>query len=181
MPANELVMERHRKHREVMVKKNGDGLMYGGGGDDRDVMRARAWIGRLTSSLSLFLATMQVEPPPAISEDDSTAELARRRLVKGKRFYLGLPRIPYLSVWRTRKKSQPLEEQTILSHDETAEIDLSDPFPDLDTSQDIYRWAVVYENHRGFALAFFVFVWSNVLTSFYFPESPFFLLRITRA
>jgi hypothetical protein len=61
---------------------------------------------------------------------------------------------------------QSLEEQTILSNEnETAEIDLPDLFPDSDTSQDIYRWAVVYENQRGFALAFFVFVQSNVLTS----------------
>lgn len=96
---------------------------------------------------------MQVEPPPAISEDDSAAELARRRLLKGKRFYLGLPRVPYLTAWRwrTSSKSQPLEEQTILSH-ETAEIDIRDPFPDSDTSQDIYRWAVVYENQRGVTL-----------------------------
>ena len=113
---------------------------------------------------------MQVEPPPAISEDSSTAELARRRLLKAKRFYLGLPRVPYLTAGRTRSKSQdpqPREEQTlvtILSND-TAGIDLGDPFPDLDTSQAIYRWAVVYENQRGFELAFFVFVHSSVLTS----------------
>lgn len=100
---------------------------------------------------------MQVEPPPAVSEDSSGAELARRRLLKGKRFYIGLPRVPYLSARRTRSKSPSLEEQTILSND-TAEIDIRDPFPDLDTSQDIYRWAVVYENQRGLALAFFVFV-----------------------
>jgi len=103
---------------------------------------------------------MQVEPPPAVSEDSSIAELARRRLLKGKRFYLGLPRIPYLSAWRTRSKSQSLGEQTLLS-DDTVEIDLRDPFSDSDTSQDIYRWAVVYENQRGFALAFFVFLQSS--------------------
>jgi hypothetical protein len=116
---------------------------------------------------------MQVEPPPAVSEDDSAAELARRRLLKGKRFHLGLPRVPYLSARRTRSKSQTLEEQTILSND-TAEIDLRDPLPDLDTSQDIYRWAVVYENQRGFALAFFVFVQSNVLTSLISQSHPSF-------
>jgi len=133
--------------------------MHVGGGVDRDVMRA--WIAFLTSSP----ATMQVEPPPAVSEDSSIAELARRRLLKGKRFYLGLPRIPYLSAWRTRSKSQSLGEQTLLS-DDTVEIDLRDPFSDSDTSQDIYRWAVVYENQRGFALAFFVFLQSSALTSF---------------
>lgn len=95
---------------------------------------------------------MQVDPPPAVSEDTSTADLARRRLLRGKRFYLGFPRVPFLNAWR---KSQPLEEQTIVSND-TAEIDLSDPFPDLDTGQDTYRWAVVYENQRGFALPSFV-------------------------
>jgi hypothetical protein len=98
---------------------------------------------------------MQVEPPPAISEDTSTAELARRRLLKDKRLYPGLPRVPYLNAWRTKAKSRPLVEQTILSND-TTEIDLSDPFQDLDTSQDVYRWAVVYENQRGFALVSFV-------------------------
>jgi len=98
---------------------------------------------------------MQVEPPPAISEDTSTPELARRRLLKSKGFYLGLPRVPYLNAWRTRAKSRPLVEQTILSND-GEEIDLSDPFQDLDTGQDVYRWAVVYENERGFALASFV-------------------------
>lgn len=97
---------------------------------------------------------VQVEPPPAISEDTSTADLARKRLLRGKRLYLGFPRVPLLNAWR---KSQPpsLAEQTIVS-DDTAEIDLSDPFPDLDTGQDTYRWAVVYENQRGFALASFV-------------------------
>jgi hypothetical protein len=45
MPVNELVMERHRRHREGRVKKNRDGVMHVGGlgGVDRDVMRA--WIG----------------------------------------------------------------------------------------------------------------------------------------
>jgi hypothetical protein len=107
---------------------------------------------------------MQVEPPPAVSEDSSGVELARRRLLKGKRFSLGFPRVPYLTAWRTRSKSPSLEEQTILSND-TAEIDIHDPFPDLDTSRDIYRWAVVYENERGFALASFAFVQPSVLTS----------------
>ena len=116
---------------------------------------------------------MQVEPPPAISEDPSAAELVRRRLLKGKRFYLGLPRVPYLSAWRTRSKSQSPEEQTILSND-TVEIDLPDPFPDSDTSQAIYKWAVVYENQRGFALAFFVFVQSSVLTSLTSQSHPSF-------
>lgn len=107
---------------------------------------------------------MQVEPPPAVSEDSSIADLARRRLLKGKRSYLGLPRIPYLTAPGTRSKSQPLEEQTVLSNDTAAEIDLRDPFSDLDTSEAIYRWAVVYENQRGFALAFIVSVQSSVLT-----------------
>ena len=124
---------------------------------------------------------MQVEPPPTTSEDSSATELARRRLLKGKRFYLGLPRVPYLSAWRTGSKSQPLEEQTILSND-TAEIDIRDPFPDLDTSQDIYRWAVVYENQRGFALAFLCCVCPvKRINITYFSESPFFLPHITLA
>jgi hypothetical protein len=146
------------KHREGRVKRNRDGLMHVGGRVERDVMRA--WI--LTSSL----ATMQVEPPPAVSDDSSAADLARRRLLKSKRFYLCFPRVPYLSSRKTRSKSQSqaLEEQTILSN-EAAEIDLRDPFPDSDASQDVYRWAVVYENQRGFALAFFAVVQSNVLTS----------------
>ena len=110
---------------------------------------------------------MQVEPPPAVSEDSSIADLARRRLLKGKRSYLSLPRIPYLTAPRTRSKSQPLEEQTVLSNNTAAEIDLRDPFSDLDTSQAIYKWAVVYENQRGFALAFFVSVQSSVLTSLF--------------
>ena len=98
---------------------------------------------------------MQVDPPPAISEDTSTADLARKRLLRGKRLYLGFPRVPFLNA--RRKLSQPLEEQTIrVVSNDTAEIDLSDPFPDLDTGQDMYRWAVVYENQRGFALASFV-------------------------
>ena len=116
---------------------------------------------------------MQVEPPPAISEDSSAAELARRRLLKGKRSYLGLPRVPYLSAWKTRSKSQPPEEQTILSN-EPAEIDLRDPLPDSDTSQAIYKWAVVYENQRGFGLAFFVFAQSSVLTSHISQSHPSF-------
>ncbi len=95
---------------------------------------------------------MQVEPPPAISEDPSTTELARRRLLKSKRFYLGFPRVPYLSSWRKNGKGQPLAEESALSNI-TVEIDLSGPLPDLDASQDVYRWAVVYENQRGFALA----------------------------
>jgi hypothetical protein len=100
---------------------------------------------------------MQIEPPPAISEDTSTAELVRRRLLKNKRLYLGFPRVSFLNTSRTKGTSEPeaLAEQTILSND-AAEIDLSDPLPDLDTNQDIYKWAVVYENQRGFALASFV-------------------------
>ena len=98
---------------------------------------------------------MQVEPPPAVSENTSTTDLVRRRLLKGKRLYLGLPRVPFLNARRTRGKSLPLAEQTFVSND-TAEIDLSDTFPDLDTSQDTYKWAVVYENQRGFAFAPFV-------------------------
>ena len=116
---------------------------------------------------------MQVEPPPAVSEDSSAAELVRRRLLKGKRFYLGLPGVPYVSAWRTRSKSPSPEEQTILSND-TTEIDIRDPFPDLDTSQDIYRWAVVYENQRGFVLAFFVFAQSSVSTSLISQSHPSF-------
>lgn len=124
---------------------------------------------------------VEIEPPPAVSEDSSAAELVRRRLLKGKRFYLSLPRIPYLSAWRTRSKSPALEEQTTLSND-TAEIDIRDPFPDLDTSQDIYKWAVVYENQRGSVLAFFVFVRSSKhINITYFSESPFFLPHTTLA
>ena len=121
----------------------------------------------------LSWAAMQVEPPPAISEDASATELARRRLLKGKRLYLGLPHVPYLNSGRTqgKSKSRPVVEQTRVSND-TAEIDLGDPFPDLDAGQDIYRWAVVYENQRGFAPA--SFVPDKRLKHHLFPQSHIF-------
>jgi hypothetical protein len=61
---------------------------------------------------------MQIEPPPAISEDASTPELARRRLLKNRRLYLGLSRVLFLNAWQTRGKAQSaqfeaLAEQTI--------------------------------------------------------------------
>lgn len=98
-------------------------------------------------------ATMQVEPPPPLSEDRSGVDLARKRFFKGKRLKFDIPPFIYFKARRTgdNSKSSPLVEQTILS-DEAGEIDLSDTCVDLDISQDIYRWAVVYENQRGCAL-----------------------------
>jgi hypothetical protein len=120
---------------------------------------------------------MQIEPPPGISEDTSAADLARRRLLKHKRLYLGLPRVSFLNALRRREKSEPEApaEQTILSND-AAEIDLSDPLPDLDSSQDTYKWAVVYENQRGFALVSFVSTMRIYITCFL--KSHHFFYRI---
>lgn len=98
---------------------------------------------------------MQVEPPPPTSEDGSAIESARRRFVKSKQLNLGLPRFPYLKAGRTSGHSGSLLEHSTLPND-TIEIDLNDSGADLNTSQDIYRWGVVYENQRGFALASFV-------------------------
>jgi len=99
---------------------------------------------------------MQVEPPPPLSEDTSVADLARRRLTKRKRPNFDIPPFTYLKAWRTRRnsKSRPASvvEHSNLSIGGT-EIDLSDTCElDLDTSRDIYRWAVVYENQRGVTL-----------------------------
>jgi hypothetical protein len=98
---------------------------------------------------------MQVEPPPPISEDRSVAELARKRLAKGKQLNL---RFSYLNAWQTRRKSRPLSEQPVFP-DDTAEVinlnALNGPWVDLNIGQDIYKWAVVYENQRGFARSSF--------------------------
>jgi len=95
---------------------------------------------------------MQVEPPPPISEDRSVAELARKRLAKGKQLNL---RFSYLNARRTRGESRPLSEQPAFP-DDTAEVinlnALHDPWVDLNIGQDIYKWAVVYENQRGVTL-----------------------------
>ena len=111
---------------------------------------------------------MRVEAPPPLSEDRSGIDLARRRLFKGKRLSLGIPPFTYFKARRTRddSKSPPPVEQSIPS-DEAAEIDLSDACIDLDISQDVYRWAVVYENQRGCALASFVSDKSCSLRSFF--------------
>lgn len=102
---------------------------------------------------------MQVEPPPPLSEDRSVVDLARRRLTKGKRLNFDIPPFTYLKAWRaTRRnlKPQPFVEHSDLSVCGT-EIELGDTCElDLNISQDTYRWAVVYENQRGFAFVPFV-------------------------
>jgi hypothetical protein len=124
---------------------------------------------------------IRVEAPPLLSEDRSGVDLARRRLSKGKRFDLGIPPFTYLKARRTRdiSKSLPLVEQSIRS-DEAIEIDLSDACVDLDINQDVYRWAVVYENQRGCALASSS-VSDKVCSPRPFSESPSFLRHITLA
>lgn len=99
---------------------------------------------------------MLVDPPPLRSEDRSAAEPARRRVIKRKQLTLSIPRLSKPKVQRARSKPKPLAEQPILSNDDAgAEIDLNDPCADLNIGQDIYKWAVVYENQRGCAFAFF--------------------------
>ncbi len=93
---------------------------------------------------------MQVEPPP-LSDDRSTSDLARRHLVKSKRLnFGGIPPLTYLKAQRTRGN---LNSQPSIPSDDTAEIDLNDTGVDLNSSQDIYKWAVIYENQRGSAFA----------------------------
>lgn len=101
---------------------------------------------------------MQVEPPPPpLSDDRSASDLARRHLVKSKRLnFGGIPPFTYLKTQRTRgnlnsRPSTPVEQPT--PSDDTAEIDLNDTGVDLNNSQDIYKWAVIYENQRGSAFA----------------------------
>lgn len=120
-------------------------------------------------------ATMRVEAPPPLSEDRSGVDLARRRLFKGKRLNLGIPPFTYFKARRTRdiSKSPPLVEQSIRS-DDAAEIDLSDACVDLDISQDVYRWAVVYENQRGCALASSVSIRQSMFTLLIFQSHHFF-------
>lgn len=100
---------------------------------------------------------MQVEPPPPLSEDRSVVDLARRRLTKRKRLNVDIPPFAYLKAWRTRRNSK---SRPVIEHSNSVggtEIDLSDTCElDLNTSQDTYKWAVVYENQRGFAPAPFV-------------------------
>jgi hypothetical protein len=97
---------------------------------------------------------MLAEPPPLRSEDTSAAESARRRIAKGKHLTVHIPRLSNLKARRGKGKSRPLAEQLILSNDNGAtEIDLNNSCVDLNTGQDIYRWAVLYENQRGFASA----------------------------
>ncbi|KAI0308199.1 hypothetical protein B0F90DRAFT_1680930 [Multifurca ochricompacta] len=91
---------------------------------------------------------MQVEPPPPTLEGSSISESVRRRLINNRQLILAIPRLPDLKAWRARRKSRPSEEQLILSND-MAEIDINVPRADLDFGQDVYRWAVVYENQRG--------------------------------
>jgi len=93
---------------------------------------------------------VQVDPPPPVTEDTSAAALARKRLAKGKRLSLGVPRFPSLRAWRTKSKSSPRQEPTTVSHD-TAEIDLSNP-RENSNDQDTYKWAVIYENQRGLTI-----------------------------
>lgn len=101
---------------------------------------------------------MQVEPPPTLSEDRSVIDLAHRRLAKEKRLNFDIPPFTYLKARRTSRNFDPppAVEHPNLSVGGT-EIELSDTCElDLNTSQDTYKWAVVYENQRGFALAPFV-------------------------
>ncbi len=100
---------------------------------------------------------MQAEPPPLRSEDTSAVDLARKRLIKNKHPTpnLSLPRIPNLSSWWPGRRSRILSDQPTLPDDATlTEIDLNDAVDDLNIHQDIYRWAVVYENQRGCELSF---------------------------
>ena len=98
-------------------------------------------------------ATMQAqlaEPPLPRSEDASAVDPARKRLTKSKPLTLSLPRLPNLRAWWARRRSRIPVEQPIRPDDATlAEIDLNDSFDDLNIRQDIYKWAVVYENQRG--------------------------------
>ena len=124
----------------------------------RDVIRHGSWPPpAATVDDGLNNATMQVEPPPPLSEDRSVVDLARRRLTKRKRLNVSIPPFAYLKAWRTTRNSN---SYPVVEHSTSAsgtEIDLSDTCElDLNTSQDTYRWAVVYENQRGFALAPFV-------------------------
>jgi Integral peroxisomal membrane peroxin len=93
-------------------------------------------------------------PPPLRSTDDgSAAESARRRFTKGRHLTISIPRLSNLKVRRAPVNPRALSEQHILSgdNDDATEISLNDPCIDLNIRQDIYRWAVVYENQRGFA------------------------------
>ena len=150
----------------------------------RDVIRHGSWpppAATVDDGLNNNATTMQVEPPPPLSEDRSVVDLTRRRLTKRKRFNVGIPPFAYLKAWRTRRNSN---SHPVVEHSTSAsgtEIDLSDTCElDLDTSQDIYRWAVVYENQRGFALAPFVSSAKNTHIT-YFAGSPSFLPHITLA
>jgi len=95
-------------------------------------------------------------PPPPLSDDRSASDLARRRLVKSKRLnFGGIPPFTYLKAQRTRgnlnsRPSAPVEQS--IPSDDTAEIDLNDTGVDLNISQDIYKWAVIYENQRGITI-----------------------------
>ncbi|KAH9065751.1 hypothetical protein EDB87DRAFT_1592987 [Lactarius vividus] len=94
------------------------------------------------------------EPPPPRLEDASAVDSARKRLTKRAYLTLDLPRIPSLRAWWVgRRRSRALTEQHIRPDDATlAEIDLNDSFDDLNIRQDIYKWAVVYENQRGITI-----------------------------
>lgn len=104
------------------------------------------------NSSDATMHTELAEPPPLRSEDASAIDLARKRLTKNKRF--PLTRLPNLrSLWAGRR-SRALRDQPTLSDDSSfAEIDLNvnDSFDDLNVHEDIYKWAVVYENQRGCA------------------------------
>jgi hypothetical protein len=93
-------------------------------------------------------------PPPLRSTDDgSAAESARRRFTKGRHLTISIPPFSNLKLRRARDNPRPLAEQHILSgeNDDATEISLNEPCIDLNIGHDIYRWAVVYENQRGFA------------------------------
>lgn len=100
-------------------------------------------------------ATMHAEltePPPLRSEDASAVDSARKRLTKSKRLTLSLCPPKLRDRWAGRR-SRILREQPILADDVTiTEIDLNDSIDNLDVRQDIYKWAVVYENQRGCVL-----------------------------
>jgi len=107
-------------------------------------------------------ATMPVDPPPLVTEDSAAAALARKRLAKGKHLSLNLPRFPSLKVWRTKS---PREEPAALRvSDDTAEIDLGNLIEDSN-NQNSYKWAVIYENQRGFVLASFLSGTSILISS----------------
>jgi hypothetical protein len=128
------------------------------------------------SSDATMLAEL-AEPPPLRSEDASAVELAHKRLTKSKRFTL--TRLPNLRALWTGRRSKALRDQPPLSDDSSfAEIGLNvnDSFDDLNVHQDIYKWAVVYENQRGCELGPHRILLKNAHST---SESLFFPRRTT--